>query len=216
MQCWPKKAERYHVGFEHMPTFGTLHSLLGLNFNGSQELLKKFSELDKHKNGELDIEEFAEALQMNKDSQVLHDLFDLFDSDHCGKIDFKEFVVGLSLLNDKSTPEKRLKIAFEILDEKSQNEVDSVQFGNILKKFAPNLAQSEIDSLFQSICCDSRQASTSKIHLDDFLEFFKKNNPQESVLHKILFSPFSDFSRLLESNQSSSPNPSPFLPKKDN
>jgi Ca2+-binding EF-hand superfamily protein len=190
-----EKAERFHIGFQSMPDYGTLHNLLGLDLKSSQDLLKKFSEIDKDQNGKLEIDEFSEALHLDPKSQLVHDLFDIFDSDHCGHIDFREFVAGLVLLNEKGTLEQRLKIAFEVIDENSKHSVDYFEFSKILLKTVPRLSQSEIDSMFSEMSCED--GNSKRIHLDDFVKYFKSHENQ-ALLHDLLLSPLSSVKSILD------------------
>lgn len=65
--------------------------------------------------GLIDVEEFRDALGL-KDSLMVRRMFKLFDGDDNGTIDFREFIVGLSVFNEKATMEEKLKFSFQIYD----------------------------------------------------------------------------------------------------
>ena len=91
--------------------------------------------MDKDHSGTLDATEFAQALNLPF-TQEVYDLFHLFDQDESGTIgnnaliwiskfsvltlflDFKEFVLGLSILNSKKELESdTVKYCFSVFDE---------------------------------------------------------------------------------------------------
>lgn len=63
-------------------------------------MLAKFSKLDKNKDGSIDAVEFAELLGV-PNSGYTRDLFRLFDEDQDGRLDVREFIIGISLLSKK-------------------------------------------------------------------------------------------------------------------
>lgn len=67
--------------------------------------------------GVIDREEFQQALGL-KDSLFVKRMFSLFDSDGNGKIDFREFICGLSTFCENATLEEKLRCKF-LLEEKN-------------------------------------------------------------------------------------------------
>eukprot|EP01013_Petalomonas_cantuscygni_P017737 TRINITY_DN34971_c0_g1_i1.p1 TRINITY_DN34971_c0_g1~~TRINITY_DN34971_c0_g1_i1.p1 ORF type:complete len:214 (-),score=53.66 TRINITY_DN34971_c0_g1_i1:788-1429(-) len=60
-------------------------------------------------------DEFLDVLQA-KPSVLLDRMFALFDHDGSGTIDFREFLVGLAILCDRSSREEKLKFCFRMYD----------------------------------------------------------------------------------------------------
>mmetsp|Transcript_10790 Transcript_10790/g.15802 ORF Transcript_10790/g.15802 Transcript_10790/m.15802 type:complete len:187 (+) Transcript_10790:161-721(+) len=81
------------------------------------ELFEQFKNISSsiEDDGLIDVDEFRDALGL-KDSLMVRRMFKLFDGDNNGTIDFREFIVGLSVFNEKATMEEKLKFSFKIYD----------------------------------------------------------------------------------------------------
>lgn len=111
----------------------------GPNWVPSQAALK---EPDcKHCNGSnstkeqsLDRKSFMEMFNDLKDlpKDVALSMFKFFDTDKSGKVDFREFCTGLSLIC-LSSKEDRIKIIFQLFDLDNDNVLNLSEFENLLQ-----------------------------------------------------------------------------------
>ena len=97
-----------------------------------------FSKLaaSKKDDGLIDKDEFKEMLSNQGNSAFVDGLFRMFDSDSDGFIDFKEFVVSLSIYQNKNkniNEEGKLKLLFKIYDVDQDGEISREDLFTVLK-----------------------------------------------------------------------------------
>ena len=82
-----------------------------------KKLYKRFRKLDKKKTGTISHDDFLTVpeLAMNPLVERIIDVF-ITDSDHESNINFRDFIVALSVFSTKSAHEPRLRFAFRIYD----------------------------------------------------------------------------------------------------
>eukprot|EP01012_Entosiphon_sulcatum_P012586 TRINITY_DN17914_c0_g1_i2.p1 TRINITY_DN17914_c0_g1~~TRINITY_DN17914_c0_g1_i2.p1 ORF type:complete len:200 (+),score=51.92 TRINITY_DN17914_c0_g1_i2:33-632(+) len=89
------------------------------NFSPAQieALYNRFTKLSSSRedDGVISKDEFLDALGI-KNSIIVDRIFHLFDSDGTGGIDFREFVIGLSILSCKADYNTRLHFCFRLYD----------------------------------------------------------------------------------------------------
>jgi len=94
-----------------------LHKIVHADAGDLRRLMKVYKSWDQDRNGFLNVNEFAEGLGLNGSSAIARRLFDLFDTDNDGQIDFAEFLVAVGLSHSpRSLPKDSAKILFEICD----------------------------------------------------------------------------------------------------
>ena len=82
-------------------------------------------------------------------------VFELFDLDHSGKIDLREFIVGLSAISDSTLDEKVL-VAFKVFDSDSNGFIDrkelehAIQGSRKAQGIIPDLER-VVDSLYDKL-----------------------------------------------------------------
>ena len=76
-----------------------------------KRLGKRFKKLDLDGSGSLSIEEFMSLPELQQNPLVRRAI-DIFDDDHNGEVDFKEFIQGLSHFSAKGDMESKLRFAF--------------------------------------------------------------------------------------------------------
>lgn len=76
--------------------------LVDMSLDDAKMFLERFSEADTTRNGELTFEEFEAAYEDRMSPETLRRVFDLLDDDCSGRLDFREFLVGASLLHASS------------------------------------------------------------------------------------------------------------------
>eukprot|EP01002_Notosolenus_urceolatus_P012046 NODE_4126_length_839_cov_7.137975_g3414_i0.p1 GENE.NODE_4126_length_839_cov_7.137975_g3414_i0~~NODE_4126_length_839_cov_7.137975_g3414_i0.p1 ORF type:complete len:211 (-),score=49.79 NODE_4126_length_839_cov_7.137975_g3414_i0:78-710(-) len=94
-----------------------LQSSSGFSQDQIETLYNHFQRISslREADGLVSKDEFLDVLQA-KSSVLLDRMFALFDKDSSGHIDFREFLVGLSILCDKGSKEAKLKFAFKMYD----------------------------------------------------------------------------------------------------
>ncbi|XP_066183953.1 lysophosphatidylcholine acyltransferase 2 isoform X2 [Sylvia atricapilla] len=93
--------------------FTKISKKLNLKWNHVREQLDTFAAIaSASKGGRIGIEEFAEYLKLPV-SDVLRELFLLFDRNGDGTIDFREYVIGLSILCNPANTEETIRMAFK-------------------------------------------------------------------------------------------------------
>merc|ERR1712055_351065 len=76
-------------------------------------LEKRFRKLDKDQSETLSVEEFL-AMPELKENPIVQRVVQVFDADHSGELDFKEFVKGLAMFTMKMLSEKRSSNFFSV------------------------------------------------------------------------------------------------------
>lgn len=119
-----------------------------------QKLLEEFAALDYNKDGVLNLQEFQNYLQIPSQS-ISENLFDVFDLDRDNAIDFKEFVLGVVLLDSQIPTTEKLQVAFALFTEGERVEISFDQFQKVMKQLllitfreSKNVS---IESVFQEI-----------------------------------------------------------------
>ena len=135
-----------------------MHLLTQLTENGrmSQTELKhifqKFQKVDKDGSGMVGYREFLLVLD-KEDSAAMRRVFSLFDTDACGEIELKEFVVGLNTLPDQASKDKT-KFAFKVFDLDGSGFIDRNELVKIVK--ANLKAQGQLQMVTNEVWLDRR------------------------------------------------------------
>merc|ERR1740138_2062029 len=80
-----------------------------------KKLYKKFKQVDQDGSGTIDYNEYLQVMEED-DHPLMRRMFDLFDADKSGRLELKEFIVGLSNYTSAAKTDK-LKFAFMMFDE---------------------------------------------------------------------------------------------------
>jgi len=133
-----------------------------LDIKDAKACLKRFHSLAKTKDGELTYEEFEEAMGVNEinnlylTSKECRRMFDLLDDDQSGRLNFREFLVGVSLFRAASpdcsdTFEEVLKFCFRIYDTEGTGKIDYDHATHILRAIKPDGTEEEWKATFNEI-----------------------------------------------------------------
>lgn len=86
--------------------------------------------------GELDKKSFVKffsQFRADKDAEMFcEQLFNAFDTDRSGKVDFHEFLIAISLAND-SDPKQKLRFAFKMYDTDNDNRLSLHEIEKIIE-----------------------------------------------------------------------------------
>jgi serine/threonine-protein phosphatase 2B regulatory subunit len=132
---------------------------------------KKFQEGDSDKSGTISYSEFCELLDCEP-SSATQGLFSQFDKDKSGKVDLKEFMIGLSSFTSASKDE-RMQFAFAILDTDNSG---SINMDELMKMLMANHFASSQEDVRRKALTIMQQADkdgNGVITLDEFKQVTK-------------------------------------------
>ena len=153
---------------------------------------KSISSLEKD-DGVIDYEEFCGALKMEI-SLIADRFFKIFDLNHDSVLNFREFVLGVSVLINNNL-ESLTKISFSIFDVEKKGEIDRDNFVEILYSclekvpsvvIPKNILETIVDQTFEIIMKEGRSKSSVTeeeikqeekltINFQQYAEMVKKN-----------------------------------------
>uniref|UniRef100_A0A8B9CYZ4 Lysophosphatidylcholine acyltransferase 2 n=1 Tax=Anser brachyrhynchus TaxID=132585 RepID=A0A8B9CYZ4_9AVES len=150
--------------------FTKISKKLNLKWNHVREQLDTFAAIaSASKGGRIGIEEFAEYLKLPI-SDVLKELFQLFDRNGDGTIDFREYVIGLSILCNPANTEETIQMAFKLFDVDEDGTITENEFACIIQS-ALGVPELDVSNLFKEIDADE----TGKLSYDEFKDFALKH-----------------------------------------
>ncbi|XP_008561401.1 PREDICTED: lysophosphatidylcholine acyltransferase 2, partial [Galeopterus variegatus] len=148
--------------------FTKISQKLKLDWDGIRKHLDEYASIaSASKGGRIGIEEFAEYLKLPV-SDVLRQLFALFDRNHDGSIDFREYVIGLAVLCNPANTEEIIQVAFKLFDLDEDGYITEDEFSTILQASlgVPDL---DVSGLFKEI------AHGDSISYEEFKRFAIKH-----------------------------------------
>uniref|UniRef100_A0A8C8U7S9 Lysophosphatidylcholine acyltransferase 2 n=1 Tax=Peromyscus maniculatus bairdii TaxID=230844 RepID=A0A8C8U7S9_PERMB len=148
--------------------FTKISRKLKLDWDGIRKHLDEYASIaSSSKGGRIGIEEFAEYLKLPV-SDVLRQLFALFDRNNDGSIDFREYVIGLAVLCNPANTEEIIQVAFKLFDVDEDGYITEEEFCTILQASlgVPNL---EVSGLFREI------AQGDSVSYEEFKSFALKH-----------------------------------------
>ena len=151
------------------------------------EIKNKFKTISGEDNL-IDRDEFKNGLKIN-DSRIANRLFDLFDNDKSGSIDFDEFVSNLELLM-KSDSESKIKFAFDLHDLDNNGHIDRSEVEILIKEsFYENSLdydKSQINLLVDEFF---DRADSDKSNTIDFNEFLRATKRYPDFMNAMTVNP---------------------------
>ncbi|XP_059760879.1 lysophosphatidylcholine acyltransferase 2 isoform X2 [Balaenoptera ricei] len=148
--------------------FTKISRKLKLDWDGIRKHLDEYAAIaSSSKGGRIGIEEFAEYLKLPV-SDVLRQLFALFDRNHDGSIDFREYVIGLAVLCNPANTEEIIQVAFKLFDVDEDGFITEEEFATILQASlgVPDL---DVSGLFKEI------AQGDSVSYEEFKSFALKH-----------------------------------------
>ncbi|XP_006121172.2 lysophosphatidylcholine acyltransferase 2 [Pelodiscus sinensis] len=150
--------------------FTKISKKLNLKWDPIRNRLDTFAAIaSASKGGRIGIEEFAEHLKLPV-SDVLKELFLLFDRNGDGTIDFREYVIGLSVLCNPANTEETIQMAFKLFDIDDDGSITEEQFACILRS-ALGVPDLDVSKLFKEIDTDN----SGKVTYNEFKDFAFKH-----------------------------------------
>ncbi|KAK3528067.1 hypothetical protein QTP86_020228, partial [Hemibagrus guttatus] len=146
--------------------FTKISRKLNLKWDNMHKELENFATIAKScKGGRIGIEEFAGFLKLPI-SPVLQELFALFDRDGDGTVDFREYVIGMTVLCRPANTEEVIQTAFKLFDVDDDNRITRDEFASLLRSTL-GVCDLDVTNLFNEIDIDG----SDHITYDEFLAF---------------------------------------------
>lgn len=148
--------------------FTKISRKLKLDWDGIRKHLDEYAAIaSSSRGGRIGIEEFAEYLKLPV-SDVLRQLFALFDRNHDGSIDFREYVIGLAVLCNPANTEDIIQVAFKLFDVDEDGYITEQEFSTILQA-ALGVPDLDVSGLFKEI------AQGDAVSFEEFKSFALKH-----------------------------------------
>uniref|UniRef100_A0A672LM15 Lysophosphatidylcholine acyltransferase 2 n=1 Tax=Sinocyclocheilus grahami TaxID=75366 RepID=A0A672LM15_SINGR len=133
--------------------FTKISRKLELKWDSVKKELESFANIAcSCKGGRITIEEFASFLKLPI-SPALQELFSLFDRNGDGTIDFREYVIGVTVLCRPANNEEVIQTAFKLFDIDEDNCITQEEFSSLLRS-ALGVCDLDVHSLFKEIDTD--------------------------------------------------------------
>jgi Ca2+-binding EF-hand superfamily protein len=114
------------------------------------KLMKKFIKFDSDHSGDINYNEFREALGL-PDSEYVERLFNLLDVDESGSISWKKYISGIALLSEEVKNEEAIKLAFKLFDQDGDGHIDERELFTILNNVIPTISNEEVSQIFKNV-----------------------------------------------------------------
>ncbi|XP_028295891.1 lysophosphatidylcholine acyltransferase 2-like [Gouania willdenowi] len=134
--------------------FTKISRKLNLKWDSLRKELESFAVMATScKGGRISITEFAKFLKLPV-TPVLEELFALFDRNGDGTIDFREYVIGVTILCRPANTEDVLQMAFKLFDTDEDEKITREEFTALLRS-ALGVSDLNMAKLFKEIDADA-------------------------------------------------------------
>ncbi|XP_077063492.1 lysophosphatidylcholine acyltransferase 1 [Siphateles boraxobius] len=150
--------------------FAKLVRSLGLKRENSEKLLQDYGNRAHKLQGErLSLEDFAEFLDLPV-SDVLRDMFALFDEHEDNSVDVREFVIAFSVVCRPAKTIETIRLAFKMFEAEEDGAITENELMCVLRT-ALGVGKLKVRSLFRAI----DDEDTGKITFESFREFAEEH-----------------------------------------
>lgn len=136
--------------------------------NEIKQLSKRFKKVDLDSSGTLTMKELMSlpGLQVNP---LVQRVFDIFDTDGNGEVDFKEFLMGTSQFSVKGDKEQKLRFAFSIYDMDKDGYISNGELFQVLNMMVgDNLKDWQLQQLVDKTIIALDKDGDGKISFHEF------------------------------------------------
>lgn len=157
--------------------FQKLRRRLGLNLkNVEEELLNQYADMAVS-NGQISLKDFANYLSVPETDPFLIDLFNLYDEDNSGRIDFREYLVGTYQYSQPANTEDMIQRAFRLFDREGRGQL---LLDDLIKDLgaARDMTPEQTTRLFNQIDHNNK----GYVIFEDFEAAFKKKPEYAKLL----------------------------------
>lgn len=127
-----------------------ISSKLSIKLDSMKELLNRFAEIDADKDGLVNVQEFANYLNLPL-TRAVKRVFSLYDRDNSGFLDFREYLIGLALVSQPGKIEEVMEAAFQAFDMDGDGRVDETELRHILQSAHPSITDLDVNCLFNQV-----------------------------------------------------------------
>ncbi|XP_072169325.1 lysophosphatidylcholine acyltransferase 2-like [Diadema setosum] len=173
--------------------FSKLLRKLGFKLEHLRSHLTKFAEIARS-GGYITLDDFAKYLNVPV-TQALKEVFEVYDRDGSGKIDFREYVIGCALVSQPANTDDTIQMAFKMFGGDKEYITREDLFQILDNAFG--MKQDECDQLFSDI----DTLGLDRITYDEFKAYAMKK-PEYATL-------FTRYMEMPTEEHSPSPSPSP-------
>lgn len=123
---------------------------LGIDMAAVENQLDTFAEMARQRDGLIRLTEFADYLGIPTSEPALVELFQLYDTDCDGVIDFREYLLGVCLISKPCNTEETLALAFRLFDRGGKGLITCADLSSALAHTL-HMTQVECERLFSQV-----------------------------------------------------------------
>jgi len=150
----------------------TLKKLYNVSAQDIKDILSKMKAFDSDHSGTLNLQEFANYLNLPITNYVV-DLFHFLDIDENGEITVQEFAVGLSLLSKHFNADETAVLAFDLTDLNKDGKISREEFNLMLNRVFNHIEDKQATALFTAIDTKNLGYLTREEYID-----FARQHPE--------------------------------------
>jgi serine/threonine-protein phosphatase 2B regulatory subunit len=139
-----------------------------------------------HKDGLIDNSEFGTCMGLERSTYLQQQIFNVFDKDGDGRINFTEFLQALSVLSHKAPKEDKLSFSFRMYDRDGDRKIGKVELSEMLKTAIQSLPHKFTDEqVAQLIETTFKEADLNNDGYINFDEYCKMSIQHPQMLSQM-------------------------------
>ena len=155
------------------------------NAEEMKRLGKRFRKLDTNDSGTLCLKELMSIPEIKKNILAKR-VFEVFDQDGSGEVDFEEFVRGMSQFSVQGDKISKLKFAFKIYDLDNDGFITKEELFSVLKMMVgKNLKEVQLQQLVDRTIVYADGNGDTRISFEEFCVIVGQSNVHETMVVKV-------------------------------